>query len=151
MEYARINLNKTNYQILPENKFKVLTQWDYNELMQIYSKYCSYKKFKSVMPLWYEDFASKNTSVFGYFDDNKLIAWSLMLEYPSSMSVTAEQFAWDYEKPRLRLGISSLESECAYYKNKGYDYIYVHGADEYKKKFNGLEILGAYKPLTTSS
>lgn len=143
-EYARINLNKTNYQVLSKNKFKILSQWDYNELIQIYSKYCAYKKFTSVLPLWVEDFASENTKVFGYYDNNKLIAWSLMLEYPSSKCVTADQFAWDYEKPSLRLGIISLKSECAYYKNKGYKYMYVHGAEEYKKKFDGFEILGPY-------
>ena len=143
-DYARINLAKTNYQVLSKNQFKILSQWDYNELIQIYSKYCSYKKFTSVLPLWYEDFASENTKVFGYYDNNKLVAWSLMLEYPSAKCVTAEQFAWDYENRSLRLGISSLKSECAYYKDMGYHYLYLHGAEEYKKDFDGFEIVGAY-------
>ena len=143
-EYARIDLSKTNYKVLPENQFRILSQWNYDELMQIFSKYCAYKKFGSVLPLWYEDFASENTKVFGYYQNNKLIAWSLMLEYPSAKCVTADQFAWDYENPSLRLGIKSMESECAYYKDKGYNYMYIHGADEYKKQFDGFEIIGPW-------
>ena len=42
-EYARIDLSKTNYKVLPENQFRILSQWNYDELMQIFSKYCAYK------------------------------------------------------------------------------------------------------------
>ena len=125
---------------MDNNTFRVLTEWDYGELNAIYKKYCEYKQFNSVMPIFIEDF--RNSEVLGYFDNGKLIAWSLMLVYPSQLSVTADQFAWDYENPKLRLGIKSLENECAYFKEIGYHYLYLHGVDEYKKEFDGFEILG---------
>lgn len=139
-EYARIDLRKTNYDQMDSNSFKVLNEWDYGELNAIFKKYCSYKKFKSVMPMFYEDF--KSNKVLGYFDNGKLIGWSVIILYPSQLSVTADQFAWDYETPKLRLGINSLKHECAYFKEQGYHYLYLHGPDEYKKHFDGFEIVG---------
>jgi len=141
MDYCRINLDKTNYELLPNTQFKILTNWSYGELNSIYMAYCKYKKFASVMPMFYEDF--KNNEVVGYYHNNKLVAWSLIVLYPSQQSVMAEQFAWDYVNPELRLGIRSLEHECAYYKQQGYHYMYLHGADEYKKDFDGFETLGS--------
>jgi hypothetical protein len=46
------------------------------------------------------------------------------------------------ENPELKLGISSLKSECAYYKSQGFCYYYLGGADEYKRQIDGFEILG---------
>ena len=124
------------------NFFRVLKEWNYNKLIDIYKKYCHYKKFSSVMPIFIEDFESSN--VLGYFHEGQLVAWSLILDYPSDQSVCADQFAWDYKNPKLRLGIESLKNECAYYKKQGYKYLYLQGVDDYKKQFDGFEILGAY-------
>lgn len=92
------------------------------------------------MPIFIEDL--QGSEILGYFDNGKLVAWSMMLLYPSQLSVTAEQFAWNYENPKIRLGIASLENECAYYKELGYHYLYLHGADSYKKDFDGFEVVG---------
>ena len=50
-------------------------------------------------------------------------------------------FAWNYKNPVLKLGIESLKNECAIYKNKGYKYLYLGQAAEYKK-IDGYEELG---------
>ena len=139
-EYSRINLKQTYYRQMPKDEFQVLTNWDYGELNDIFLKYCRYKKFSSFMPIFYEDLS--NNTVLGYFNRGKIVAFSWIIEYPSQLSITAEQFAWDYADPKLRLGIRSLENECSYFKNQGYEYMYLHGADEYKKDFDGFEILG---------
>lgn len=139
-EYSRINLEKTDYQQMSDTEFRVLTEWDYGELNNIFLEYCRYKKFNSVMPIFYEDLAAN--TILGYYNENQLVAFSWFIQYPSQLSVTAEQFAWNYHNPNLRLGIRSLKNECAYYKSLGYKYIYLHGSDEYKKSFDGFEILG---------
>ena len=36
-----------------------------------------------------------------------------------------------------------MKSE-AYYKDKGYNYIYIRCADEYKNQFDGFEIIGPW-------
>ena len=92
------------------------------------------------MPVFYEDF--RDCEIFGYYDQGKLVAWSLIIEYPSQLSVSADQFAWDYANPKLHLGIASLRNECAYYKQQGYEYLYLDGADDYKRQIDGFEILG---------
>ena len=51
------------------------------------------------------------------------------------------QFAWDYAKPELKLGHLSLRSECAYYKDLGYEYYYLGEAHKYKSELKGFEIL----------
>jgi len=139
-DYARIDLNKTNYNIMERSEFRVLNEWTFADLNRIYTQYCTHKKFKSVMPIFYEDY--KDNQMLGYFHNDQLVAWSMIMLYPSQQSVCAEQFAWNYETPSLRLGIRSLQSECAFYKKQGYNYLYIHGADDYKKDFDGFEILG---------
>ena len=42
----------------------------------------------------------------------------------------------------LVFGIKSLKHECALYKARGFKYLYLGGADEYKKQIDGFEILG---------
>ena len=137
-EYSRINLKQTNYS--KTSNARLGTAYDYDELMDIYRKYCEHKQFASVMPIFREDL--RDNDVMCYYQNDELVAWSLLICYPSANSVTAEQFAWDYADPTLRLGIRSLEHECAFYKQLGYDYLYLHGADDYKSKFDGYEILG---------
>ena len=140
MQFCRIDLKQTNYSVLPSDKFRIVNNWDYGELNLIYKQYCKHKNFSSVMPVFYEDF--RDCEIFGYYDQGKLVAWSLIIEYPSQLSVSADQFAWDYANPKLHLGIASLRNECAYYKQQGYEYLYLDGADDYKRQIDGFEILG---------
>jgi hypothetical protein len=39
------------------------------------------------------------------------------------------------------LGLASLRNECAFYKEQGFKYLYIGGADAYKNQIDGLEIM----------
>jgi hypothetical protein len=139
MLYARIDLLQTNYARL--DNFAFLRKPDIQELNNIYKTYCRYKKFSSVMPIFDSEYLDPDSDVLGYFDNNQLVAFSLIKKF-DDQNIQAVQFAWIYHKPKLRLGIKSLENECAVYKDLGYRYLYLDEANEYKSKFNGFEILG---------
>lgn len=139
MIYARIDLTKTDYTKL--NSFEFLQPVPVEKLQSIYKQYCSFKNFKSVMPIFESEFTDLKNDVIGYYDNNQLVAFSLLRRY-DNQNVEAIQFAWNYENKSLRLGIESLKSECAVYKELGFKYLYLGGADEYKKKIDGFEILG---------
>lgn len=139
MLYARINLKDTNYNNL--NNYKFINNPDIDELNYIYKQYCDHKKFKSVMPIFDSEYTDPKNDLIGYYYKNELIAFSLLRKY-DSINVEAVQFAWNYKNPELSLGLKSLENECSIYKNLGFLYLYLGGADEYKKKFDGFEILG---------
>lgn len=137
MKYARINLLQTNY--------TTLTDWQYlstfDLLPSIYKKYCQYKKFESVVPLFDSQYTEQNTDVIGYYDNGVLVAFSLIKIYNTENAETL-QFAWDYSNPELRLGIESLKNECAIYKQRGFKHLYLGPASKYKEQFDGFEILG---------
>jgi len=140
MKYARIDLAKTSYALIDH--------WGYIDkpnialLNNIYLQYCRYKQFKSVMPIFDSQYLDANTDVLGYYHDGQLIAFSLIRKYDQHNAECA-QFAWDYKNPELRLGIETLKHECALYKSQGYRYLYLGGADEYKREIDGFEMLGA--------
>lgn len=139
MLYARIDLRKTNYTELDNYKF--IEKPDINELDKLYADYCRYKKFRSVMPIFAVEYNDSNSDVIGYYDKDKLVAFSLIKRY-SDIEAECVQFAWNYANPDLCLGIRSLKNECAIYKRLGFQYLYLGGADEYKKSIDGFEILG---------
>ena len=139
MLYARVYLNKTNYAEL--NNYKFIKDPNIQQLNNLYSKYCRHKKFRSVMPIFDSEYTDVNTDVIGYYNNDILVAFSLIKRY-SNTEAECVQFAWDYVDPGLQLGISSLKNECAIYKRLGFRYLYLGGADEYKKNINGFEILG---------
>ena len=114
---------------------------DISVLNQIYQTYCRYKKFPSVMPIFDSEYTDSKIDVIGYFDQTVLVAFSLIKKYDHD-NIEAVQFAWTYHDPKLRLGIRSLEHECALYKKLGFKYLYLGEANEYKKRIDGFEILG---------
>ena len=120
-----------------------MTERDYrmDQLQEIYRKYCTYKQFASVMPLFEGMVFDKYTDVIGYYPNDKLVAFSLIKRYDRN-NAEALQFAWDYENPDLRLGIESLKNECSFYQRQGYNYLYLGLADKYKEQIDGFEILG---------
>jgi hypothetical protein len=140
MIYARINLEKINYTTLQSN-WEFVRDPDINALNNIYAQYCKYKKFQSVMPIFDSEYTDPHVDIIGYFDNQNLVAFSLLKKYDCD-NVEAVQFAWTYHNPKLRLGITSLEHECALYKQLGYKFLYLGGADEYKTTIDGFEILG---------
>ena len=142
MIYGRIDLKKTNYELGCVN-WKILERPNIDALNKIQYQYCKYKKFKSVVPVFDGEYKDPNIDVIGYYHNKKLVAFSLMRHiYKDKKNIEAYQFAWDYENPELKLGLKSLENECALYKSKGYRYIYLGEANHYKTKFDGFEILG---------
>lgn len=136
-KYARINLRKTQYERL-NSGWKFLGNIDTKLLDEIYKKYCRYKKFDSVMPIFYGEYNDLHSDVIGYYDADRLIAFSL-IKIHDHENVECVQFAWDYENPKLRLGIESLKHECALYRDKGFKYMYLGEADEYKSHIEGYE------------
>jgi hypothetical protein len=94
------------------------------------------------MPIFDREYQDPGNDVIGYFDQGELVAFSIVRKYGHD-NAEAVQFAWTYHKPKQRLGIESLKHECALYKKLGYKYLYLGGADEYKSKIAGFEILGS--------
>jgi hypothetical protein len=139
-QFARICLSITTYQ--PTVDWKFLTDPDIPVLKNIYKNYCNYKRFSSVMPLFDSQFTDPTTDVIGYYSDQQLVAFSLMKRHDSK-NVLASQFAWTYHDPRSRLGIESLKTECAIYRDQGFEYLYLDQAHLYKQQLEGFEILGA--------
>jgi hypothetical protein len=138
-QFARIDLAKTTYQ--PTVDWKLLTDPDIPMLQDIYRTYCIYKHFASVMPLFDSQFTDPVTDVIGYYEDQQLVAFSLMKRYDEK-NVLASQFAWTYHNPRTRLGVESLKTECAIYRDQGFKYLYLDQAHLYKQELEGFEILG---------
>jgi hypothetical protein len=93
------------------------------------------------MPLFRSTIYDKNTDVFVYWDNSNPVAFSLVKRH-DYLNVESLQFAWDYSKPSLRLGIHSIEHECAFYKSQGFEYLYLGEVSEYKSQFDGYEELG---------
>jgi hypothetical protein len=139
VKYARIDLSKTNYQLI--DQWQYLTDPDIDQLNQIYLRYCRYKQFKSVMPIFDSQYLDPNTDLLGYYDQGQLVAFSLIRKYDQH-NAECIQFAWNYARPELRLGIETMKHECALYKSLGYQYLYLGGADEYKQEIDGFEMLG---------
>jgi hypothetical protein len=93
------------------------------------------------MPIFDCEYTDRQTDVIGYYDNKVLVAFSLIKKYDSE-NVECKQFAWDYQTPKLRLGIRSLQNECALYKQLGFRYLYLGEAAVYKSHFHGYETLG---------
>ena len=138
-QFARICLEQTTY--TPTVVWEYITKPDIAVLRDIYRTYCIYKHFASVMPLFDSQFTDPATDVIGYREDGRLVAFSLMKRY-NEKNVLASQFAWTYHNPRTRLGIESLKTECAIYRERGFQYLYLDQAHLYKQGLEGFEILG---------
>lgn len=137
--YTRINLLETNYKVcLP---MATLLKPDLNEIRDIYFQYCRYKKFKSAPVIHDKEILGDDIEVIGYYDEGNLVAFSLFRHFDHD-NIENFQFAWDYKNPKLRYGIKSLESECAYFKERGCKYLYLGLDAPYKRAFDGFEILG---------
>ena len=138
-QFARINLEK--------NIDRATVKWAYlknpnvAELQDIYRTYCIYKHFASVMPLFDSQFTDPDTDVLGYYDNELLVAFSIIKRYDDQNALCA-QFAWNYRNPKLRLGIESLRTECAIYRERGFKYLYLDQAHLYKQGITGFELLG---------
>jgi hypothetical protein len=138
-QFARINLSKTTYQ--PAVDWFYIREPDSAVLNDIYRTYCTYKHFASVMPIFDSRYTDPATDVIGYYDGDKLAAFSLIRRYDKENAL-CDQFAWNYNNPRLRLGIETMKTECAIYRERGFKYLYLEQAHLYKSEIQGFEILG---------
>lgn len=139
MTFGRICLHKTTYvnDIEPE----LLVPVPVKEINRIYRAYCAHKHFRSVMPMIHGRFLVPGTEVWGYRDQGQLVAWS-MYRIWDTHSVVCDHHAWDYRNPRLRLGIRSLHTECAIYRDRGFRHMYFESVEPYMFDIEGFEILG---------
>jgi hypothetical protein len=138
-QFARINLSQVTYQATVA--WEYLQEPNIAQLRDIYRTYCIYKHFASVMPLFDSQFTDSMTDVIGYKEHGDLVGFSLMKRYDDK-NVLASQFAWTYHNPRTRLGIESLKTECAIYRDRGFEYLYLDQAHLYKQGLEGFELLG---------
>ena len=141
-QFARINLSKTDYKstvtwrYIKERDSTTLARLD-----DIYRTYCTYKHFASVMPMFHSRYNDPMADVIGYYDNDKLVAFSLIRRFDEHNAL-CDQFAWTYHRPKLRLGIETMKTECAIYKERGFKYLYLEQAHLYKSDMDGFEILG---------
>jgi hypothetical protein len=138
--FARIDLAKTNYSA-DEVDWYYIEQPDPEVLDDIYRTYCIYKHFASVMPIFHSRYFDPMTDVIGYREEGRLVGFSLIKRYDEKNAL-CDQFAWTYRNPRTRLGIESMKTECAIYKARGFDYLYLEQALLYKQQIDGFELLG---------
>lgn len=141
-QFARINLENTNY--TPTVEWRYITSREPDVLAKldnIYRTYCIHKHFASVMPMFHSRYCDPMSDLIGYYDSEKLVAWSLIRRFDSH-NAQCDQFAWTYHKPRLRLGIETMKTECAIYKERGFRYLYLDQVHLYKSEIDGFEILG---------
>jgi len=138
-QFARIDLSRTNY--TASVKWSYLVYPDIAELNKIYRDYCVHKRFASVMPIFDSRYTDPMTDVIGYYNNDKLVAFSLIKRYDEHNAL-CDQFAWNYNNPKLRLGIETMKTECAIYKQRGFKYLYLEQAHLYKSEIDGFEILG---------
>jgi len=138
-QFARINLVETNYE--QSVKWQYLRVPDIELLNTIYKDYCVHKRFASVMPIFDSRYRDPMTDVIGYYDQDALVAFSLIRRYDNKNAL-CDQFAWNYNNPKLRLGIETMKTECAIYRARGFEYLYLEQAHLYKSEITGFEILG---------
>ena len=143
-QFARIDLSKTDYK--ESVRWEYLSKSDYmiGKCLEIYRTYCIYKHFGSVMPLFESRFRDPMADIIGYWSGGNMVAFSLIRRYDDHNAM-CDQFAWTYHEPRLRLGIETMKTECAIYKQRGFGYLYLEQAHPYKSEIAGFEILG---PMT---
>ena len=141
-QFARIDLSKTDYS--PSVEWEYITNKDAETLAKlddIYKTYCTYKHFASVMPVFHSRYTDPMADLIGYYDSGKLVAWSLIRRFDEHNAL-CDQFAWTYHKPKTRLGIETMKTECAIYRDRGYKFLYLDQAHLYKQGLEGFELLG---------
>jgi hypothetical protein len=142
-QFARIDLDQTDYEETVQWRYLSKTDWQIDKCQEIYSAYCRYRKFASVMPMFVSRFRDPMADVLGYYDGGNLVAFSLIRRFDDK-NAQCDQFAWTYHRPRMRLGIESMKTECAIYRQRGFKYLYLEQAHLYKSEIKGFELLGPH-------
>ncbi len=137
--FGQIDLSKVTYQINLDHE--LLDPVPVDDVLRVYRAYCAHKNFHSVMPMISGRFFVPGTEIWGYRDNGKLVAWS-MYRIWDQHSVVCDHHAWDYQNPKLRLGMRSFENECAIYRNRGFKSMYFESVESYMFNIEGFKILG---------
>jgi len=137
--YGRIDLSKTNYYL--DNKIK-LCKPEYEDALRVYTEYCNYKNFSSVYPLYKDDL---QCDIHCLYVENRLIAFQKTEVYINDKVAFHDQFAWDYSNPKDEIGWRFYYHTCAFYKQRGYSYLYIGEHQPHKLKLCGYEIMGKLK------
>ena len=138
-QFGRICLQQTQYQSVLD--WQLLAPVPVAAVQQVYRDYCRHKHFQSVMPMIPGRLTDSATEIIGYHDQGRLVAWSMYRIWDAE-NILSDHFAWDYRNPRLRLGIRSIENECAIYRDRGYRWMYFETVEPYMLDLEGFEILG---------
>lgn len=138
-QFGRIDLRTTQY--ASDLAWEILSPVPVNDVQRVYQDYCAHKHFLSVMPMIAGRLTAPDTEIIGYRDGTRLVAWS-MYRIWDDHNILSDHFAWDYRDPRLRLGIRSIENECAIYRDRGYRWMYFETVEPYMLDIQGFEILG---------
>jgi hypothetical protein len=138
-QFGRINLEATTY--VRDLDAKSLDPVPINDVLRIYRDYCAHKHFQSVMPMIPGRLTAPGTEIIGYQHRDELVAWSMYRIWDAE-NILSDHFAWDYREPRLRLGIRSIETECAIYRDRGYRWMYFESVEPYMLDLQGFEIMG---------
>ena len=141
-QFGRINLELTQYVI--DLDWQYLDPPPVNDLQRVYRDYCLHKHFQSVMPMIAGRFTAPGTEIIGYHHNTRLVAWSMYRVWDEH-NVLSDHFAWDYRNPRQRLGVRSIENECAIYRDRGFRWMYFESVEPYMLDLQGFETLGAMK------
>jgi hypothetical protein len=138
-QFGRINLAATNYVV--ELEYEILDPVPVNDVLRVYRDYCAHKRFQSVMPMVPGRLQAHGTEIIGYHDQGRLVAWSMYRVWDDA-NILSDHHAWDYRNPRLRLGMRSLENECAIYRDRGYRWMYFESVQPYMLDLEGFKVLG---------
>ena len=141
-QFGRIDLGNTHY--VSDLAWRLLDPVPVEAVQRVYQEYCLHKHFQSVMPLVAGRLTAPATEIIGYHKGDRLIAWS-MYRIWDQHNVLSDHFAWDYRDPRLRLGIRSIENECAVYRDRGFRWMYFESVEPYMLDLEGFEILGGMR------
>ena len=141
-QFGRIDLSKTYY--ISDMDWQLLDPVPVNDVQRVYRDYCTHKHFQSVMPMLPGRLTAPGTEIIGYRDQDRLVAWSMYRLWDNE-NILSDHFAWDYRNAKLRLGIRSIENECAIYRDRGYRYMYFEAVEPYMLDLQGFEILGPVK------
>ena len=142
-QFGRICLDSSTYQ--QDIAFEILDPVPVNDVLRVYRTYCLHRHFQSVMPMIPGRLTAAGTEIIGYRDSTgRLMAWSMYRVWDNE-NVLSDHFAWDYRDPRLRLGIRSIENECAIYRDRGYRWMYFEAVEPYMLDLQGFEIMGPMK------
>ena len=138
-QFGRIDLHETRY--VSDLAWEVMDPVPVNDCQRVYRDYCLHKHFQSVMPLIAGRLRAPDTEIIGYRHGDRLVAWSMYRIWDAD-NVLSDHFAWDYRDPRLRLGIRSMENECAIYRDRGFRWMYFETVEPYMLDMQGFEIMG---------